>query len=302
VETYGFGERFESVRPFLQKFSQLPPVRYNMAPGTGGYSLQNSIPFFFPPPCNIGLVYMNYYQGGVGIYYSSSVPWTWFGHYSALFNGVRGSMRLKGQITSTPVVVQNGGMTGGFAPQAVASTFRVSASQHVGAPANTVSVLNYGDGVGRAIGGSMGGTFTTGSGAKDGFEFIFPYYDRLKFYDPMSLQRSACVDGKWIDVAVTNAYVSSVAMGTTTEVALTYWVAGGSDISVVRFRCAPAIIVAGPPQPLMSEDGEFEMSMDELDQGGVPNITQPEFYGARNDPMGPLEEATSSRNADNQLL
>jgi hypothetical protein len=192
-----WGEDFGSVRGLMQHFNTIGAVStsYN-----GVYYI-NGFQHYIPPPRVT--THARWAPNGDS---GTTVPFTYFGYYSAPFTGVRGSMRWKILAASTDQIAAWPMAAGGFRAQFATS--------------GAVWPMLYDQ---QPIGVNMGA------------EWIFPAYSPWKYF-PVRYALDPAVVAPYArynylttnDESIPDAYVS---------------IAGGPDITAVRFRRIPGIIL-----------------------------------------------------------
>jgi len=233
ISQWGFGEIFQSVRPFLQKFSPLVYVPANITPA-GGTPLGTTLifpHFMCPAISSIGTqknVWTNYTAAD-----NTYVPFNWFGHYAAMFVGVRGSSRIK--IFTPKESTANVGTSTGLGKMVQVyscdgkEAIEASGFPNFGITSNTVR------GPCTSLGFACLGYVDQG-----GYEVTLPYYSAQKFWPPHLIPNittsgsgNDCGQAKFINVNFSNSDGGLIMQ------------AGGPDISVVRFRRVPGLTL-GP--------------------------------------------------------
>lgn len=213
IDALAWGEDFSSVRPLMQKFSQI--IRFD-----GSHQGQTpTFPHFWPVRKAI--------PGGGGTYvwlqtlHPLDTPtWSWFSHYAGMFVGVRGSVRYKLMpITS----------------QFVAATYTTYQDGHVDVSGWLNEGLNNYTSLTTccAIEPSLVGD--------KGAEFLVPYYSDRKYWCNRVIVPTSSSPQVYTQEMRFNAL--SFSTGVVDNGPLFY--AGGPDIAPVRFRRVPAIKYAG---------------------------------------------------------
>jgi hypothetical protein len=213
------GETVGSVKMLLQKFSR----SYNVSI-TGALSATLPMPFYTPAP-GAGF-YSTTYNGTLT--YSGTTPWTWFGHYSALYCGVRGSMRFK--VFATPA---SGTVAGTLPPNTLAVSSRIGVCGAV--PVTASASALFGD--------STPGFVASGDMVGQGFEFLMPNYDSLKFRNNYWFGANQTTIGTSnIGTAQQKSVVCAID-GNDSSTLLQVFSAGGPDAICVKFLRSPIITI-----------------------------------------------------------
>jgi len=156
---------------------------------------------------------------------SDITPWTFFGHYAALFAGVRGSVRIKGFIndprnaSSTETLIQ-------APPYPLYGSVCATGLEELGVIGEWPPVVS--------VVQSLSPT--------TGIEMSFPYSSMRKYYNPRivcsfdspatSLERTCCIRS---GVAYASTWLTPE---------INWFYAAGDDVTVTRFRRVPAFIAA----------------------------------------------------------
>jgi hypothetical protein len=219
-----FGEDFASVRPLVQRFSRIGTIALNTTTATGMVA-----PHFYPAPSHVGDggSYVDNWSGG-----DTDRPlWTWFGHYAALFVGVRGSTRYKTLgMSSTGTGVQ-------------ALPFSAIPIED-----QDVALLNRDTFTGGTIATVQGfGLMQEYINASDEMntEVIVPNYMGYKMALYRFLFNAAYTTADLVRSGYRRDMISFAPTNGATAGHVHVYQAGGPDTSLIQFRRVPAVIAAG---------------------------------------------------------
>jgi len=204
------GEKVQSVRALIQKFTCIN--RYYLATQ---YSYNAIIPHFWPPPF---LFPTNIFTSLPGS--GSQVYWSWYGHYLAMYNCVRGGTRYK--------LWQADPKSNGFAVSAFPLINQDAA--------NSVTYINHTTDQGP---GWTGETFHgMQQDGNNGVEFTLPNYSQHLW--------SNAVDYSWLFSGGTNDRLDGVAVANASDSGYQtrLYQAAAPDTSFFRFRRTPSLIGA----------------------------------------------------------
>jgi hypothetical protein len=219
-----FGEDFASVRPLVQRFSRIGTIALNTTTATGMVA-----PHFYPAPSHVGDggSYVDNWSGG-----DTDRPlWTWFGHYAALFVGVRGSTRYKTLgMSSTGTGVQ------------------VLPFSAIPIEDQDVALLNRDTFTGGTIATVQGfGLMQEYINASDEMntEVIVPNYMGYKMALYRFLFNAAYTTADLVRSGYRRDMISFAPTNGATAGHVHVYQAGGPDTSLIQFRRVPAVIAAG---------------------------------------------------------
>jgi hypothetical protein len=213
-----WGEDFQSVRPLLQKFSLAM-----IGNGTADQTFADALPHVWPPRALADYPYV-----GLATPLSTTVPvWTWFGHYSQMYVGIRGSARWKIVDTTSD----------GTAAYTMYSTSTWDLTHNVtNYLFKTANPLDFAT-LGTPAGPAAGSTHMPIQVPQEGCcEFLLPYYGNSKFESSHHIRNPGLlVDAGWSD----RWDVLGTSVGESATKMIFY--AGGPDVAPVRFRRVPAM-------------------------------------------------------------
>jgi hypothetical protein len=223
-----FGEEFKSVRALAQRFSWIDNVSNNFDNGSDNNS-GNVIPYphFYPTqstaPTNWSVLLGSNNRDAP----LQNIPvWTWWGHYAAMFMGVRGSARFKTLSRSEMHAV------GAYAGTLGESDFF---SQHL-----TFS--------GQRDGGGPASSFCAVQNTSIGsaVEYTLPYYHKEKYLRQRDVARVKNIGFPAFSSVDTQARFDYIIFGQGDPANATPWAdvfyAGGPDVAFIRFRRTPTLI------------------------------------------------------------
>jgi len=223
IQALAWGEEFASVRPMLQKFSPIYLNQIASFSGTLGPAVV--FPHFWPVRKGLG-------SGDISVLNQlvpTNVPvFTWLSWYSAMFVGLRGSVRYKLLATD----------------QAQYCMWPLTIKDISEADDPYVQLLDHSPnyfGLTR-LSGAAGLYAVQGTSSQAGAEFLIPYYSERKFWSNRILTGGPRPSDFWMWPMRFNGLGND---GGTPPIGWVYY-AGGPDIAPVRFRRVPAIKYSGP--------------------------------------------------------
>lgn len=204
-----FGEEIRSVRALVQKMS----IIVRLSSGSD-YNPTLAVPHFYPPPFTYAHAPVQIQQG-----VTTRPPWTWYGHYAAMYGCVRGSTRYKVWCSNDCLV----------------QAFPVTADNYATAAANQTTFGSTGISAGFS-GDVFCGVQKSGAG---GTEFTLPGYPATQFRNPCDYSWTSSMAGSGERIDFINPMLLTFA-----NQMMLQFVGAGPDISLFRFRRVPSMIVA----------------------------------------------------------